>query len=505
VAVILLNVAIYAYTARQGPLDIDAMVRFGGKVGPLIVDVGQFWRLLTANFLHRDVLHLVLNMFVLFNVGVALENAYRPLDFLALLLLSGLATMTVSLFLSEAISVGASGMVYGCLGGVMMFGLRYRSLLPPRYRRVLGAAIPTVLMFLWIGWTSSGVDNSAHLGGLLVGIASGLFLRPRLLLDRPVSRGRTLFRALAVAILAVAPIAAALLLRWMPPFRTERDDDLGISIQLPRDWRRGADRPGPVAYDNGLPGLGRASFSAEAIARDDFWDIAAQAQTFVRQSLRPQSLGPRVMRADFSPPVPARIGDRPSLRVEASFEDTSGVTRLVAYFVRRGELVYQIVFTHPAGFSRYGAVIDQMVERLGFVESRELREARARALLFPGAPWASAALGTALRQLGDPSAVEALRSAVRAQPTSALFQAQLGLALLQMGQLEEGCAFSAKAVRQAPADARALEADARCELARGNSNRALEVLRSARALAPVDDRLRQAEEALRRKLETPPR
>src|SRR5216683_6533739 len=78
-AVILVNVAGYTYTARQGPLDVDAMVRFGGKVGPLIVDAGQFWRLLTANFLHRDALHLSVNMLVLAIVGGVLENAYpRP-------------------------------------------------------------------------------------------------------------------------------------------------------------------------------------------------------------------------------------------------------------------------------------------------------------------------------------------------------------------------------------------------------------------------------------------
>ena len=503
-AVILVNVSVYAYTARQGPLDIDAMVRFGAKVGPLIVDAGQFWRLLTANFLHRDALHLTVNMLVLAIVGGVLENAHRRLDFLALLLLSGLATMTVSLLLSDGISVGASGMVYGCLGGAVVFGFKYRSLLPPRHRRILGeAAIPTVLMFLWIGWTSSGVDNSAHLGGLLLGMASGLVLRPRLLFDRPVSRGRTLLRALAVASLVAVPIAAGRWLHWMPPFRTEREDDLGISIQLPRDWRKGPDSPAKFAFDNGLPGLGRATFSADAIAGDELVDIAARAQSFVRRDLGARSPGSRM---DVSPPVPTRIADRPALRVEASFEEPSGVMRLVAYFVRRGELVYQLVVTHPAGFSRYGSVIEQMVERVRFVESRELREARARALLFPGAPWASATLGTALRRVGDPSAAaEALRSAVRAQPTSALFQAQLALTLLQMGQLEEGCAISAKAVREAPADPRAREADARCELARGNSGAALERLRSARALAPIDERLRQAEEALRRELEMPHR
>src|SRR5260370_3479397 len=111
-AVILVNVAAYAYTARQGPLDIDAMVRFGAKVGPLIVDSGPFSRLLPANFLHRDVLHLSVHILVLAIVGGVLENAYRRLDFLALVLLSGLATMTVSLLLPDGTSLASPAIVH---------------------------------------------------------------------------------------------------------------------------------------------------------------------------------------------------------------------------------------------------------------------------------------------------------------------------------------------------------------------------------------------------------
>src|SRR5215813_3528351 len=269
--VILLNIAVYAFTARQGPLDIDAMVRFGAKVGPLIIDVGQFWRLLTANFLHRDALHLALNMFVLFNVGGALENAYRPLDYVALLLFSGLATMSLSLLLSDAVSVGASGMVYGCLGAVVIFGLKYRSILPARYRRILGeAAIPTVLLFLWIGWTSAGVDNAAHLGGLTAGVLASAFLRPRMLLDEPASRWRVLARFVPVLALLSLPLLSWELFRsYLPPLRIERDDGFGISIPIPKDWRRGANRLGQLAYYNGLPGLGRATFAAEAVALNE--------------------------------------------------------------------------------------------------------------------------------------------------------------------------------------------------------------------------------------------
>jgi membrane associated rhomboid family serine protease len=84
---VLANLGAYAFTSRHGPMEIDEMVRFGGKVGPLVADLGEIWRLLTANFLHRGALHVGLNMFVLLAVGTALENAYRSLDYLWLLLI----------------------------------------------------------------------------------------------------------------------------------------------------------------------------------------------------------------------------------------------------------------------------------------------------------------------------------------------------------------------------------------------------------------------------------
>jgi rhomboid protease GluP len=230
-------------TAQSGPLDLDAMVRFGGKVGPLITDLGQLWRLLTANFLHKDALHIGLNMFVLANVGAVLENAYRRLDFLLLLVVSGISTMTASLWLSDAVSVGASGMVYGCLGGVVVFGLKYRSILPARYRRMLGeAAIPTVLVFLWIGWTSAGVDNAAHLGGLVAGLAVAPFFRPRLLVDEPSASGNLLRALPSAGIVLGLFLAEAILGPRLPIYDIERDDAYGISIPVPHGWRRGANK-----------------------------------------------------------------------------------------------------------------------------------------------------------------------------------------------------------------------------------------------------------------------
>jgi membrane associated rhomboid family serine protease len=477
------------------------MVRYGAKVAPLVMDLGEVWRLFTANFLHRDALHIGLNMFVLFNVGGLLENAYRALDYLWLLLFSGLVTMAVSLGLADAVSLGASGMVFGCLGGVVVFGLKYRSILPSFYRRILSeAAIPTVLVFLWIGLTSDGVDNAAHAGGLLAGILTAPFLRPKLLAEAASSRWSPALRALPSVAMAVFILLGQSLLKGQLPVLQPRSDDVfGLTLPVPQGWRQGgADRQGELVFHNGLPGLGRATVTARAALMDAPADAAEQAQAFVDERLSPRALGPEVLAVAHDPPRPARVGDTDAVLVRAQYEEPSGSSELLAYFVPRGEVVHELVFTFPAEFPGYARVVEQMVQGTRLTEPSALRRARARTLLFPHAAWAQARLGEELRRFGDPfSAAEVLAAAVRAQPSESDYRVQLALALLQAGQVEPGCEASRAAVLYAPRDPRALEAAARCEVARGDAAAALEHLMQARAVVPADARLRRAEEALR--------
>jgi rhomboid protease GluP len=498
--VIGLNLAVYVFSVREGPLDLDAMVRFGAKVGPLITDLGEVWRLLTANFLHQGALHIGLNMFVLFNVGGALENAYRKLDYIFLLIFSGVSTMSVSLFLSDGVSVGASGMVYGCLGGIVVFGLKYRAILPSRYKRLLGeAAIPTVLLFLWIGWTSVGVDNSAHLGGLLAGLGIAPFLQPKLLEERPVRRFVGMLRIVpSLVLVGLAVWGQELFAARFPRLLIRRDDGFGISMPVPRSWRRGANRLGQLAYYNGLPGTGRATFAAEALTSDEPADAAEQARRFVDEGLVPQALGPDVLKVVASPPESVIVAGHSALMVPAVIEEPFGKSKLLAYFVPRGEIVYQLVFSYSADFPKYAKVISAMVGGLRFDEPKGLREARARALLFPYSPWALGVLGETLRRLGKPaSASDVLDEAVKREPESAPLRTQLALSLMQAEKLEAGCEAAHAAVVYSPQDARALEASARCELLRGNPEKALTRVREARVFAPADERLKQAEARLK--------
>ncbi len=506
-ALIFVNLAAYLWTVRQGPIDLNAMVRYGGKVGPLITDLAETWRLITANFLHHDGLHIGLNLFVLFNVGGVLENAYRRLDFLWLLALSGVATMGVSLALSDAASLGASGMVYGCLGGVVVFGLKYRSILPPRYRRVMAeAAIPTVLGLFLIGLRSERTDNWAHLGGLVAGLLGSLPLKPQLLVER-ASAWPASMRALPPLLLAgLTLFGQPLWGRLLPVFRVEHDDAFGISVPVPRDWRAGgANQLGQVAYYNGLPELGRATFAANVIETDDPDQLAEQARRFVEEGLSREALGPEVRQVMPRAPEAVKVAGEKALLVRAFLEESDGDNELRAYFVPRGGQVYQLVFSYPAELPRYGRVIDQMVSGIQFHEPQALRQARSRALLFPNAPWSLGLLGETLLRQGEPlEAAEALRAAVSREPSNVELRAELALALLQGGKLEEGCSAAKDAVLYAPDNPSVIAVDARCELFRGNGQQALGRIRDARKLSPGDERLRQLELRLRAALRNTP-
>lgn len=501
-ALILLNLAIYLYTVRAGPLSLDDMVRFGAKADPMVADLGELWRLFTANFLHRDALHIGLNMFVLFNVGGALENTYRTLDYLWLLVFSGVATMSASLWLSDAVSLGASGMVYGCLGAMVVFGLKYRAILPSRYRTIMSeAAIPTVLGLLLIGITSEGVDNWAHVGGLMAGLVTGLFMRPKLLADVGPKWAVGLRAAPTLTVAALLAFGPQLLGDQLPSMRHERDDTYGISVPVPRSWRRGADRFGTVAWNNGLPELGRASFAAQAVEMPEGADPSLQAARFEEWIRSLPSQNPEVIGVQVDQPQPSRIGERDALKVHVQLHERWGSTHVQAFFVPRGELVYQLVFKHPAEFPRYAHVLEQMQAGIRFEERRTLREARAAALLFPNSPQLLGRLGSALRREGEAvPAVEALKVAVRGAPSRVELRRELALALLLSGDVEAACEASSAAVLYAPDDPDSLEVDARCEVARGNPKRALERLSSARAILPQDERLKAAESRLKASL-----
>src|SRR5262249_36642586 len=154
-----------------GALSVSGLLAYGAKATPLILDRGETWRLISANLLHKDLLHLAFNAFAIWNVGGALERAVRPADYLAMLIFTGLSTTLAS-------ALGASGIAFGVLGASVTFG--WRRSVGGRLRAHFGLRLlPWLLALFLAGLGSAGVDNWGHAGGLLAGAACGLFLIPK--------------------------------------------------------------------------------------------------------------------------------------------------------------------------------------------------------------------------------------------------------------------------------------------------------------------------------------
>jgi rhomboid protease GluP len=169
-------------TLLGGSTDTEVLIRLGAKVTPLIA-AGEYWRLFTSMFLHIGLMHLAFNGYALFVLGTELERLYGSGRFLAIYLLSGLFGSLFSYTFSESLSAGASGAVFGLVGALAAFFTLQRKLLGDYGRkRLINIGIIVALNLFW-GLSQPGIDNWAHMGGLISGAGLGWALAPRYELD----------------------------------------------------------------------------------------------------------------------------------------------------------------------------------------------------------------------------------------------------------------------------------------------------------------------------------
>ena len=154
---------------------------WGANFGPATQD-GQWWRLATALFLHFGVVHLALNMWALWDVGRLVEQLYGRWRFALLYLASGVFGNLLSLVLqgNRAVSGGASGAVFSLYGALLVFLWRERNHVPRHeFRWLFGAAIVFTVVTLGMGLVIPGIDNAAHIGGLVCGAVLAQLLARR--------------------------------------------------------------------------------------------------------------------------------------------------------------------------------------------------------------------------------------------------------------------------------------------------------------------------------------
>lgn len=153
------------YIWGRGSEDTITLLMFGANFRPLI-QAGEIWRLATSMFLHIGIVHLVVNMYSLLIIGRQLESFLGKWKFLIVYLGSGIIGSLLSVVIHSSISAGASGAIFGLLGSLLYFGYHYRLYLGAVLKTQV---IPIIILNLLIGFMVPGIDNFAHIGGLVGG------------------------------------------------------------------------------------------------------------------------------------------------------------------------------------------------------------------------------------------------------------------------------------------------------------------------------------------------
>lgn len=163
-------------------LDGQTLFYFGAKLREAIFGYGQWWRLITAGFLHAGLFHILMNSWVLFDLGTTAEQFYGTSRMLVIYFVSTITGFLASAFWNAGLSVGASAPLFGLIGAMIALGVTQRS--------SLGSAIKSMytrwaLYGLAFGFLFGGfIDNAAHIGGLAGGFATAYLAdTPKLVQD----------------------------------------------------------------------------------------------------------------------------------------------------------------------------------------------------------------------------------------------------------------------------------------------------------------------------------
>ena len=203
----------------------SVLVTYGAKLNYLVNAPNyQWWRLIAPMFVHINLIHLLVNMYSLMMVGPFVEKLYGGAKFVVFWVVTGICGVVASyltvrpqlatnpftrfIFKAEDVpSAGASGALFGLVGVLFIFGIKFRHELPEGFKRTFGTGmLPIIFLNLFIGFIGSGfIDNAAHLGGLLSGAVLALAVDYR----RPGVRSTITIMVRVLQILALSTVVLA--------------------------------------------------------------------------------------------------------------------------------------------------------------------------------------------------------------------------------------------------------------------------------------------------------
>jgi rhomboid protease GluP len=180
-----MNVAVYVVMGLMGVSPLNPapaqLLKWGANWGPLSLGA-EPWRMLASNYVHIGIIHIALNMWCLWNLGFLAERVFDPWTYVFTYTACGVAGSLASLWWHPlAVGAGASGAIFG-LAGALIAALYLGHL--PISKEAMRGTLKSLLTFagynLFFGAAVSGIDNSAHIGGLLAGLALGAVLAKHL-------------------------------------------------------------------------------------------------------------------------------------------------------------------------------------------------------------------------------------------------------------------------------------------------------------------------------------
>jgi rhomboid protease GluP len=232
---IAINVAIFAAMLASGfsftNPSAESFLRWGADFGPSTTH-GQWWRIVTATFVHGSFFHLLMNMIFLLIIGRFTERLFGRVAFTVLYLFAGIGGNLASLaWRPFTVAMGASGAVFGLYGGLLAVLLLHRNTVPrPRIIATAKSAAIFIAINVLYGFSRSNVDTAAHIGGLASGFLLGCGLTgPLVPADPDWRQGRSLVVALAGTALAVI---------------------LALRLPVADDWRSNLNRLIPLDTNN---------------------------------------------------------------------------------------------------------------------------------------------------------------------------------------------------------------------------------------------------------------
>ncbi len=486
-----------SYAFGRG-LDVATLICCGAKDRDLILRANQWWRLVSAGFLHANAVHLAVNLYALLNLGPLIEGLWGPRRFLVIYTLALVGGSLASLATTIPVSVGASGAIFGLFGALAVFAIRHRRLIAPRARVPLLLNLAAILAAnVALGIALPFIDNAAHAGGFAAGALGALVLRPVRVLGP--SGGIAELAARVASALAVAAVVGSLIMaaryaeasQWFLIAGGEMErhtlDGGELLVSVPRGWRY--EPPASPAGPHRFTSSDVAVFAVRAERRSQVQDPAAVAEQ-VRSEL--QKGGAQLLASHE-----IVVGDR--LGVEMLFRHrTHGVAekhRVVVFPAGGARLVVASFVCREVRYRALEVLFDKILQSIQAGQGRppagEAEKLWHKAIEKPGDPDAAVALAAYYTQQGRYApAEELLRATLRRNPRHADAHDQLALlyatARAPYRKPEEAVRCARKALELKPDTPRYLGTLALAYEAAGDRANALAAARRAAALAPDD-------------------